>query len=367
LPNLKQLWRASLLFRRITAVTLFILAAVAVYRGSHIPRSIALPADDLNAKATARVNEEMIIITKPDVKEGDLVLSYVGNKNEIAGIWLQNAILDDQSQHLLFHNAASAPPGRISYTTGSPTPATAGAAAPPDDTCHTTIEIRRAKGSPPVESLKLYQTDETAGAQRFRQIVLDAGNAVLEIEAHTDAPTQAPMEATDLPGCHKLLTIGNNAPLDLPPLPMHMLVHSGKIDMHFNPANPALPIWTGPDQSFEAVSLGDNSLRANSLQIVPMSHSGKPQLEVRSARPASSEGITFSRLKLASDKLRLDVGRDPEKAIVHANGASLYNYDLIAAMEKNPILSFVFAAVLIPALWKWVRKNCFPNLASGKD
>jgi hypothetical protein len=31
-------------------------------------------------------------------------------------------------------------------------------------------------------------------------------------------------------------------------------------------------------------------------------------------------------------------------------------------MQKNPILSFAFAAVLVPALWKWVRKNCFPDL-----
>ena len=365
MPNLKELWRASLLFRRITAASLFVLAAVLVYLGSHIPRAVALPDDDLNAKAIARINEEQIIITRPAINEEDLVLSYSGSKNEIASMWLQNATLDEQSQRLLFHNSAAAPPGRISYTPGRNTAARAAAheAAAIDDTCHTTIEIRRAKGSPPISALHLYQTDETAGAQRFRQVVLDAGNALLEIEAHTDAPMQSPLEASDLPGCHKLLTIGDNQPLDLPPLPVHMLVHSGKVDLHFNPADPKLSIWTGTtDQTFEAVSLGDNSLRGPALQITSMRTSRKPQLEVHSARSSAAEGITFSRLKLASDKLRLDIGRDPEKATARANGASLYNYDLIAAMQKNPILSFAFAAVLVPALWKWVRKNCFPDL-----
>jgi hypothetical protein len=60
--------------------------------------------------------------------------------------------------------------------------------------------------------------------------------------------------------------------------------------------------------------------------------------------------------------LKVDVGRDNEKAVARANGSSIYNYDLIAAIQKNPILSFAFAAVLVPGLWKWVRKNCFPNM-----
>jgi hypothetical protein len=59
--------------------------------------------------------------------------------------------------------------------------------------------------------------------------------------------------------------------------------------------------------------------------------------------------------------LKLDIGRDAESAVAYANGSSLYNYDLIDVIQKNPILSFAFAAVLVPTLWKWIRKNCFPN------
>ena len=84
-------------------------------------------------------------------------------------------------------------------------------------------------------------------------------------------------------------------------------------------------------------------------------------LDVRAV--GSGEGITFSRLKLGSEMARLDIGRDSEKARAYADGSSLYNYDLIAAIQANPILSFAFAVVLVPALWKWVRKNCFPNMS----
>jgi hypothetical protein len=351
--DLKQLWRTSLSFRRLTALSVTAAAALLVYLGSHIPRAISLPADDLNAQSMARIKEEQLVIVNPRIAEGDLALSYVGNKNEMADIWLDAATLDDKSQRLLFGGSSGFAPGRISYTAGGNTGGTKS-----DDTCHTTIEIRRAKGSPGVDALTLYQTDEMAGAQRFRQVVLDAGKATMEVEVHTDSPEQGEM---DLSGCHKLLTVGGSAPLDLPAIPVHMVVHGGKIDLHFNPENPALPIWTGPEQTFEAVSLGDGALRGSGLQVVTTQYSKVPRLDVREVR--GEDGITFNRLKLGSDMLKVDIGRSTEKAVARVNGGSMYNYDLIAAIQKNPILSFAFAAVLAPALWKWVRKNCFPNMS----
>jgi hypothetical protein len=354
LTSLKEHWRRSLLFRRVVAASGFVLAALLVYFGSHIPRSVSLPADDLNAKSIARVGEAQIILQRPDIAEGDLALSYVGNKNEIADIWLDNATLDDRSQRLLFPNSTVIVASRISYTTGGSAGKTKS-----DDTCHTTIEIRRAKGSAPIEALKLYQTDATAGPQRFRQIVLDAGKTPMEIEVHTDSPTPGAM---DLPGCHKLLTVGGNQPADLPPIPVLMLAQRGKIDLHFNPANPGLPIWTGNEQTFEAVSLGDGALRGSGLQVLSVRHpKAPPELDVRAAR--FSDGITFSHMKLGPETLQVDIGRDPEKAKAYANGRSLYNLDLVAAIQKNPVLSFAFAVVLVPALWKWVKKNCFPGMS----
>jgi hypothetical protein len=203
--------------------------------------------------------------------------------------------------------------------------------------------------------LKLYQTDEMAGAQRFRQVVLDAGKATMEIVVHTDAPDEGTGKQVE---CGKVLSVGGGAPIHLPAVPIGIVVHGGKIDLHFNPVNPALAIWTGPEQTFEAVSLGGGSLRTQAVQIVSTKRAKAPQLDVRGSR--SGDGVTVSRLKLGADKLKVDIGRDTETAKVRANGASVYNYDLIAAIQKNPILAIPLGA-LAPALWIWVRKNCFPE------
>jgi hypothetical protein len=355
LANLKQLWSTSLLFRRVSAGSVFVLAALLVYLGSHIPRSVSLPADDLNAKSMARIREEQIVIQKPDIAPGGLALSYVGSKNEVADLWLENATLDDRSQHLLFPQSAVPARGKIGYTTVD-----AAGVTNSGDTCHTTIEVRLAKDSAPLDALTLYQTDEMAGAQRYRQVIMEAGAATMEIVVHTDSPTET-ADGMGLLSCHKLLTVADRAAVDLPPIPIRMLVSRGKIDLHFNPANPALSIFTGPKKTFEAVSLGESTLRARGLQVVAAQQSSAPRLDVRSR---SAGSITFSRLRIGEDMLKLDIGRDAESAVAYANGSSVYNYDLIDTIQKNPILSFAFATVLVPALWNWIRKNCFPR-ASG--
>jgi len=351
LAKLKKLWRESLLFRRLTSVTVFALTALAVYEGSNIPRSVSLPQDDLNARGVARLGEQQIVLEKPSIAAGDLALSYAGSKNEIGDLWLENATLDERSQRML---GAGATPGRISYTTDGVPGATKSG-----DTCHTTIEVRRAQGSGDIDALKLYQTDEMAGPQRFRQVVVDASKATMEIVVHTDPPDEGTGKPVE---CRKVLTVGGGAPIALPAIPIGIVVHGGKIDLHFNPVNPALAIWTGPEQTFEAVSLGGGSLRAKAVQIASKTRAKTAaQLDVRGA--GSGDGVTVSRLKLGVDKLKIDIGRDTETAKVRVNGASVYNYDLIAAIQKNPILAIPLGA-LAPALWIWVRKNLFPNIKS---
>jgi hypothetical protein len=238
----KNLWKTSLNFRRLIVGLAFVAAAVLVYVGSHITRSVSLPAKELNDRGVARVSDEQIVIEKPQIGEGDLVLSYVGSKNEVADLWLDEATLEDPMQKMLFPGSAAPGPGKISYTTGSvPDSAKTG------DTCHTTVEVRRVKGSPEIDELKLYQTDGMAGAQRFRQVVLDASKGTMEVNVHTDAPETGD---AGVAGCHKVLTEGDGASVDLPLLPVRMLVHGGKIDLHFNPSDPAVQIFTGPEQTF---------------------------------------------------------------------------------------------------------------------
>ena len=349
--SLRRLWRDSLLFRRITAASVFVLACLLVYLGSNIPRAISLPDDDLNAKSFARLGQERIVIEKPEVAESGLALSYVGSKNEVADLWLSNAILDDSSQHLLLPGSGPQQPAAVSYITGGQVKT-----APTDDTCHTTIEVRRAPGSPPIESLTLYQSDAAAGPQRFRQVVLDAGATPMLVEVHTDPPPQGGMDA---PGCRKILSVGANQPIEMPPIPVRFVVSAGKIDLHFNPSSPAVSIWTGAAQTFESVSLGDNELHGSGLNVItPKQAKAPPQLDVR-ASPAASR-ISFGHLKLGSDMLRVDVGADGEKAFAYRDGQSLYTYDLIAAIQKNTILGYVLGALLVVFIG-WVKKVCFPS------
>lgn len=359
MPNLKQLWRDSLLFRRIIALSVFALATLLVFLGSNIPRSVPLPDNEINAKTVARIGEEELIIQQPDIAQGDVALSYVGNKNEVAEIWLDNATLDDTSARLLFAGAPAPKPGKISYTAGEAQSRNQ-SSKKSEDTCHTTIEIRRAKDTASLQTIKLYQTDTTAGAQQFRQVVIDAPGATLELEVHTDSPDAATI---NMASCHRLLNVGGSQ-INLPPLPVHLLVRDGNIDLRFNPADPGQSIWTGPQRTFEAVSLGGGSLRANGLQVVSIPVEKTPKLDIHTHKANSS--ITLSQLKLGSDQIKLDVGRDTEVADAYANGKPIVVYDLIGFVQKNPILSFAFAAVLVPALWKWVQKTCFPESPSDQ-
>ena len=171
---------------------------------------------------------------------------------------------------MLFPGSAAPGPGEISYTTGDVPDA-----AKTGDTCHTTVEVRRVKGSPEIDELRLYQTETMAGAQRFRQLVLDAGKGTMEVSVHTDAPETG---AAGVAGCHKVLAEGGGAPVDLPLLPVRMLVHGGKINLHFDPSDPAVQIFTGPDQTFEAVSLGEGELLGSGLRVVTVGDSKRRRL-----------------------------------------------------------------------------------------
>lgn len=363
---MKNPWKTSLNFRRLIVLLAFIVAALLVYVGQHIRRSVSLPAKELNDLGVARVSDEQIVIERPQIGEGDLVLSYVGSKNEVADLWLYEATLEDPMRKMLFPGSAAPGPGKISYTTGSVPDA-----VKTGDTCRTTVEVRRVTGSPEIDELKLYQTDEMAGAQRFRQVVLDAGNGTMEVNVHTDAPATG---EAGVAGCHKVLTVGGGNPVDLPLLPVRMLVHGGKIDLHFNPSDPAVSIWTGPEQTFEAVSLGEGSLLGSGLRVVTVGSSKEVPFEMRAAKVKSCNGaeksgsdarikncVAFRDLKLGADTLRVGMGRDTESAYAWSKGESVYTYDLIDEIQKNPVTSAVFAVALAP-FWWWIGKICFPGM-----
>ncbi len=351
MAKLAELWRNSLSFRRLVAVSVFLAATSLVYLGSEIPRSVALPVDDLNARTIAHFGEESFVLNKPSVAEGEVVLSYVGDKDELADFWLENALLDPASERLLFPANSSVQPSSISFTaTDTLVPIKY------DDTCRTTIIARRAKGSPAIESLRIYQTDQIAGTQRFRQMVLDTGGTPIDVAFSTDPP---PSGAANLPGCQKTLTVGDKS-IALPNIPITAHVPNGKISLRFSAVTAADDIYTGPDETFETVSLGEDDLRGASLQVVSQQSSGsKAKLDVEPSLAAAP--LSIGGLKIGSKWIKLEIGPNSEKVKARANGQSIYNYDLIAAIGKNPILGWVFASILIPGLVVWVKTTCFPS------
>jgi hypothetical protein len=349
----RELWAQSLLFRRLVTAAGLLVAAIVVYLASNIPRSVALPASELNEKCVARQGEDMLTIESPSVAAGDLVLSYDGGANQIADVRLDRATLAAASAKMFLVKGAPSGAAHISYTTGAPGSVSSTKAG---DTCRTTIQIRLAEGSGALGALKLYQTEASAGQQL--QLVLDAGATPLDVEVHTDAP---PNGATNLPGCQKVLTVGDGAPLQLPLLPVWMVTAGGTITLNFNPANSAVSIVKGDKQpTFDDVSIGGNVIRAKELDVSPMhGKAPKPKLKVRAA-PAGAL-LSIEQLQISSNKLRVEVGQDTEKAFAYENGASLYNYDLVAAIQQNAVLGIVLG-IFGTGLAAWIKKNCFPGM-----
>jgi hypothetical protein len=349
----RELWAQSLLFRRLVTATGLLVAASVVYLASNIPRSVALPVPELNDKCVARQGEDMLTLQSPSVAAGDFVLSYDGGPNQIADVRLDKATLSAASAKMFL--VAGAPSGatHISYTTGAPGSASSTRTG---ETCHTTIQIRLREGSAALGALKLYQTEANAGQQL--QLVLDAGATPLDVEVHTDAP---PNGATNLPGCQKLLTVGDGKPLPLPLLPVWMVTAGGTITLNFNPANSDVSIVQGDKQpAFDAVSLGGNQIRARELDVSPMhGKPSTPKLKVKAA-PAGAL-LSIEQLQITSNKLRVEVGQDTEKAFAYENRASLYNYDLVAAIQKNSVLGIVLG-IFGTGLAAWIKKNCFPGM-----
>ena len=149
----------------------------------------------------------MLTIESPSVAAGDLVLFYDGGANQIADVRLDRATLTAASAKMFLVQSAPSGAAHISSTGASGSVSSTKAA----DTCRTTIQIRLAEGSGALGALKLYQTEASAGQQL--KLVLDAGTTPLDVEVHTDPP---PNGATNLPGCQKVLTVGDGAPLQLP-------------------------------------------------------------------------------------------------------------------------------------------------------
>ena len=162
-------------------------AALQIYL-ANIPRTIDLPQDEVDAQLLAKADNERIEIDEPTVPEGGLLLSYAGKAGEVADLHFDDAIVDTSNASLQSSLKPVAPvPAKIAYVSISAAKAEPGrsASTPNGDTCHTFVEIGRAKASSPFTSVNSFVLNGTANNEQRRELrVWTDGGALDDIDSH---------------------------------------------------------------------------------------------------------------------------------------------------------------------------------------
>ncbi len=339
------LWRRSLLFRRLAALGVLVLALSAVY----IVAAVFPPQLPLPSAAAVDMGDEMRI-NGPVLKEGGAVLSYAGVPDETAEVWLDQATLTGSSQALL---GAAVPQGpqAIVYTVADASKVAG------EKQCETTIVVRRPQGAAVPKLLELMQSDSGAGDEPFRQIMVRAPGAALAVEVHTDAAVGGP-ERMGL--CPRMLKVGNSQ-INWPVGPVYLLVKDGWINLRFNSANPNHPVFGSSEATMKSVSLGDERLAASGIDVVSSETEKTPDLRIE-AHPRSG-ALTLHDLKLAPQQLQVQVGLKTEVADGFQNGKRFPQAKPQEVIGSNPALSSVVGA-LMAALIAWVVRVWFPGKAA---
>jgi hypothetical protein len=346
---LRNLWRVSIAFRRVVAALSLVLAALAVYLASNIPQTASLPNDDIDKLAAAHSNEEMRLY-KPQIDAGDPALSFEGAANVGAEIWVQHATLTGSS--VRFAVLAPQGPVRAVYAAGD------AALKSPRKDCRTSLTISRADDSSAPQMLKLWQHGASHQGQPFRQLVISSPDTLLRVEVSTNSPSSAQE-------CPRMLTMGNTA-IPVPAGPVDLLVPEGEpITLLFSAIDGSHTLWLEKSDTFDGLSLGDGDMKADGFDVVSTSMQKTPLLHVVAHKGTPT--ITLHDLKLGAEEAKLSVGADREQADAWANGKKFPVLDLVGKVQANPVLSFLLAAVLIPGLWKWIQKSCFPGKGEAPE
>ncbi len=345
---MRNLWRESIAFRRVVAALSVGLAALALYIASNIPQPAPLPNADIDQLAVAHTNEELRFY-QPRIDEGDSALSFEGAANVSAELWARASLGGSSAKRF----GALAPAGQVAvvYAAGSDPKATS-------KDCRTSLTISRAQGSKMPQMLKLWQQSTGHDDQRFRELIVVSPETAWNVEVSTDSPPpgQEP--------CPRVLTMGGKA-IPVPIGPVDLLVAANEpIKLIFSSMDPAQTLMSGKKDTFDGLSLGDGDLKADGLDVVSAITPKTPLLHVVAHK--GTDGVTLHDLKIGAEEMGLSVGEDRELADAWKNGKRFPVLDLVDKIEKNPVLASLLAAVLIPGLWKWIQKACFPRAKEGK-
>ena len=340
---LQNLWRNSIAFRRMVAVLLLGLAALTPYLASNIPQSVPLPNSSLDQLAAAHTAEHLRIL-KPRIDANGPVLSFEGAANVSAEVWVDNATLAGSSTRF----ASLAPPGSVRAIYAED----GGQGVKTSSDCRTEITISRADGSNAPQTLDLWQNGADSTDPKLRQAIVSSSETAMVVEVSTNSPDPAKEF------CPRMLTMGA-ASIPIPAGPVDLLVQPDKtITLLFSSVDPAVPAWNSKHSTFDGLSLGDGSLIADGVDITSIVKPNPQLLHVLAHK--GTNGITLHDLKLGTEQVSLSVGVDTEKADAWTNGRRFLVFDLVDKIQKNPLLGYLLAAVVIPGFWVWIKKTCFP-------
>jgi hypothetical protein len=326
------------------------LAALAVYLVSNVRQTASLPNDAIDKLAVAHSNEELRV-NAPQLKVGDAALSFEGAPNVGAELWMQNARLTGSSL-ALFGALAPQQPTRVVYAADNQN------AQPPNKNCRTSLTISRADGTGEPQLLRLWQDGSRRADQGFRELVVSSPETEMQVEVSTDSP---------VPGmqCSRQLTMGSKV-IKVPVGPVYLSVPANQtITLLFSAIDPTQAVFSGRAKTFDGLSLGDGELKAGGFDVVSSSTEKTPLLHVIAHK--GTGGITLHDLKLGSESAAISVGNQGERADSWAGGKGFPVLDLLDVVDKNRVLSSLLGAVLLPGLWAWIKKTCFPKTASAKS
>jgi hypothetical protein len=345
---LRNLWQNSIGFRRVVAALSLGAAALITYLASNIPQSASLPNPDIDNLAVARTAERLRIY-KPQIDSPGAVLSFEGAENVNAEVWVEDATLTGTS--VRFAPLAPAGPTRAVYAQASDPRIHA------SKDCRTMLTISSADSGSAPQTLDLWQDGVSRDDQRYRMLIVSSPEPGLKVEVSTNAPPHS--QAT----CPRLLTMGQT-PIPIPDGPVDLQAPPNKgIKILFSSVDATVPLWAAKGATFDGLSLGDGTLKADSFEVISTGKPAPPVLHV--AARDGTNGITLHDLKLGAEDVSLSAGKVTELADAWTNGKRLTVFDLVDKVQKNPVLGYLLAAVIIPGLWVWIRKTCFPAKPEG--
>lgn len=338
-----------------------LMAGLLVLTGAIIPQLYLLfRPEPLNLKDTGKFSpaelmlgrEELMIDGPVTNSDEGLLLSHIGQPNEIVDFSFDRARLDGETLLQLSDLNPPTNPTRIDYLT------TKSAQRIEGESCRTGIDVKLADARKPPGTLHFYQTD-APGGDIYRRLDMKAtgGELILSINTYGDD--------VSAPGCRKKLAIGSDFSFPTEgAYPLAIVAEADSVfHLSFNPAMAENTLWDKPDSFFQPFDLGreQNSpdapapLRARVVEIRTLGgdKSSGPTSLLSARSIEDGELLIIESLKVGSDRIQINVSG---RGLVKENGKDYVN--LVDRLKRH-LLVAVLLAVANVAILVWFMRLLF--------